>query len=89
MCRRIFGCGVKVLSIWKYYSGEHVNGVELNMKGCQSCIASSAIFCIKQVNITIVTEVGEHLGGLMISRVPDEPLGHLKACMRLDDAHES
>ena len=57
------------------------------MKGCQSCIASSAIFCIKRVNITIVTDVGEHLGGLTISRAPDEPLGHLKARMRLDDAH--
>ena len=56
------------------------------MKGSQSCIALFAIFCIKRVNITIVTEVGEHLGGLMISRVPDEPLGHLKARMRLDDA---
>lgn len=57
------------------------------MKGCQSYIATSTIFCIKRVNITFFTNVGEHLGGLTISRVPDEPLGHLKACMRLDDAH--
>ena len=78
---------MKVLSICKYYSGEHVNNVELNMNGCQSCIASSAIFCIKRVSITIVTDVGEHLGGLTISRVLDEPLEHLKARIRLDDAH--
>ena len=57
------------------------------MKGRQSCIASFAIFCIKRVNITIVIDVGEHLGGLTISGVLDEPLGHLKACLRLDDAH--
>ena len=57
------------------------------MKGSQSCIASFAIFCIKRVNITIAIDVGEHLRGLTISRAPDEPLGHLKACMMLDDAH--
>ena len=57
------------------------------MKGRQSCIASFAIFCIKRVNITIVTDVDEHLGGLTIFGVPDEPWGHLKVRMRPNDAN--
>ena len=57
------------------------------MKGRQSCIASFAIFCIKRVNITIVRDVDEHLGGLMIFGVLDKPWGHLKVCMRPNDAN--
>ena len=57
------------------------------MKGRQRCIASSAIFCIKRVNITIVTDPGEHSGGLTIFGVPNELWGHLKVHMRPNDAH--